>query len=324
MRPRRDVLRTTARGAGVGLLAALAGCGDETSEDGETADGSDDGNEGGDGGDGNGTETDESDENGGEAVDEATTALEYTDWMYDPDEQFPIAVGVQEIDIGSVLSTAPSYVDELRPNETDWFGDGLRTEDIDTAVNVNEAVILSGSFDSDGIIEELSVSETADYGGFEFYEKAENDVTVATDGDVLIGSEPDINSTYTAREAIELLVDTSAGDAANITDENDAFDRIYGANASGNAVFVTLLSEWAAAQVPDDAIVAKHETAAVDSSETTAERRELHKSEDGIDLDEIKSEYEAANFEVESIARDGRTVTIELRVATETYLSGGE
>lgn len=304
MQSRRDVLRTAAGGTSVGLLAALAGCSDETSADGE-----------------NGNDDDDDDgENGGETVDEAG-ALEYTDWAYDPDELSRDSIVAMEIDISALLEAKPSYAEEFRSDLTERYHESLEAEEIDAVVSADDAEILAGSFDPGAIIDEMSVSEAEGYEGFDLYDDEESSVTVATDGDYLIRSEPSPYQSFDAREEIELLIDTNAGDAARLADESDFFAQLSGGNADGDMEFVHVQTESVTESASDDAVVARRETATIESAETTIEQRDLYKSEAGIDLDEIESRYQSADLELDDISQDGRTVTIVFQVSTDEYLS---
>lgn len=304
MQSRREVLRTTAGGAGVGLLAALAGCSDETSADDEN---------------GNGTGN-ESDGNGGETVDEAA-ALDYTDWIYEPGELSRNSIGAMRTDIEPVLDAKPSYAEEIRSNQLDGYGEELEPEDVDTIVSVGGANVISGAFDPNAVIDSMPVSGAEEYGDYELYEEEEANATVATDGEQLVRSESTGYQSFDPREEIELLIDTRAGDAVRFADESDHFNQIYTENASADLEYVFVYAESAVEDASDDAVIARYERANFDSSEVSGELVELYNSEDGIDLDEIRSQYESADVEVDDISRDGRIVTVEVRVPTDEYLN---
>ncbi|WP_217468212.1 hypothetical protein [Haloterrigena gelatinilytica] len=304
MQSRRAVLRATAGGTSVGLLAALAGCSDETSTDGE-----------------NGDEDDEAETDG--ETETETDVLEYTDWTYDPSELSRDSIVAVEMDLNALLEAEPSYAEEFRSDLTERYDESLEAENIDAVVNAGNAEILTGSFDPGAIIDEMSVSEAEGYAGFDLYDEEESSVTVATDGEYLIRSEPSAYQSFDAREEIELLIDTNAGDAARLADESDLFAQLSDGDADGDMEFVHVQSESFAESASDDAVVARRETATVESTGTTIEQRDLYKSEAGVDLDEIESQYQSADVELDDISRDGRLVTIVFEMSTDEYLNTG-
>lgn len=330
MQSRRDVLRTTAGGTGVGLLAALAGCSDETSTDDNGTDSGDGGNGADNGGEGNGNDnggeengnnTDESDEDENETTDESVTATQYVDWGYDPEALSDDSIYVMKTDPSALLAAEPSSADVIRRYYTSGYGEGLEPDDITSIISVGRADILSGSFAPNEVIDETPVADAESYANFEFYDHEEEQNTmIATDGELLMRSEPGRFDPYEAREELELLIDTAADNTQRFVDENETFARMADETAAGDVETVSSMTDSAIDDLPDDAVTASSRTASVGSTETSIEHLEVYHSEDGIDIDELESEFDSPALELDHLSRDGRTVTIEWRISTDTYL----
>ncbi|MFA9414927.1 hypothetical protein [Natrinema sp. HArc-T2] len=285
MHSRRDVLRTGAGVAGTGMLAALAGCSDVP-------------------------------------VVGSFFGFDYTEWVYDPDTLDSDSVTVFLMNVETILGAdkVPNKGD-LRDQITSNYSDELVADDVKYSLNVGSTEVLTGSFDGKGIVDGMGFDGDGSHGDFDLYtDDNEEGAVIATDGEFLIRT-----STLeydTAREEIELLIDTYNGDADRFADVNDDFGQVQGEVDTDTYVFITGQTDSAAEDADNQTVVTTAITADIDGNETTGTYHLLYASEDGVDLDQAESDIESElseDAELTDISQDGRLVTAKFTTPTEDF-----
>ncbi|MFD1563706.1 hypothetical protein ACFR99_09115 [Haloarchaeobius amylolyticus] len=285
MHSRRDVLRTGAGVAGTGLLTALAGCSEVP-------------------------------------VVGSFFGFDYTEWVYDPNALDSDSVMVVLMNVETILDAddVPDKGD-LRDQVTNNYSGELMADDVEYSLSVGNAEILTGSFDVQEIVDGMRFDGDGSHGDFDLYtDDDEEGAVIATDGEFLVRASA--FEADTAREEIELLIDTYNGDADRFADVNDDFDQVQGEVDTDDFVFITGQTESATEDAADDTVVTTAITAEIDGEDTNGTYLLLYASEDGIDLDEAESDIESElseEAELNDVSQDGRLVTAEFTTPTEDF-----
>lgn len=302
MQSRRDILRTATVGAGVGTTTLLAGCSDETSGD--------NGSENGDENDGNGGENDgNGDETGAETAD-SSLATEYVDWVYDFESMQNASRTVSVTEMEGYVNGLPNG-DEVRENFETGYGGAISVDDVEYAVDIGFASVLTGTFDAGEVADAMELSAEDSYEGFDLYvSETDRGPVLASDGDYLVKSD---GYSIDPRDEVEALIDAYNGDADRFVDVSDPFERIVAESETETADLVHL-----AVPTEDESLVAYSQTITIDGSESSLRLLELYDNEDAVDLEQIESQIEGDDTaELTDLSQDGRLLIAEVTVPTE-------
>lgn len=288
MQSRRAILRRGAGIAGAGVVASLAGCSDAPVV--------------------------------GSFFDER---LAPADWAYDPSELDRNWLSLMGMRVDTLLEAADvpdGEKDEVREDITEGFDDALAADDVDDMLGVGGTEILAGSFDTDDVLEELDVSEADGYGDYDVYSSdAETGSLFATDGELILRSD---RGGQEARDELELVIDTGAGDADGFAETNDDVEHVL-AETDDDAALTSVSASTASARedANESALVASGASLDIDGAETNGQFVYVFTDEDGIDLEEIESDLEddlaTDDGELTDISQDGRFVYAEATLPTE-------
>lgn len=290
MQSRRAVLRASAGSVGAGVLAALAGCSDETDADADENDGT------------NETDSEE---------------IEPTDWVYDPEARDADSIRASLLDVDALFAAdGVPNPEDIRSDLTDGYGDAIAVDDLAFVLEVGGSTISIGSIDGSEVAAVADLAADGEYGGFELYANESDDRLLASGDGYLIESETTSANGFDARGELELLIDAYNGDAERFADVSDDFARIHDEIDTGQIVS----SGGVAASATGQAIVATGETLSFDGDDTRIERLELYADEGDIDVDAIESDLEAStDITVNRVARDGRLLTIDVTIPSAEF-----
>lgn len=250
--------------------------------------------------------------------------FDYTEWTYDPETLDSDSISATLVHVAAILEEDEvANKSDLRDGVTENYGDALSADDVEFALDVGFAEVLTGSFDGNDVVDEMGVSEEGSHGDFDLYadEEAENEV-IATDGTFLVTSSPYEYAEIDARDEVELLLDTYNEDADRFVDVNDDFDLVRDEVDTDVYVFLNGRTESSVEEADDDAVVTTGITAEIDGADTLGTYLLLFKSADAIDLDEVESDAEdnlADTAELGDVSQDDRLVTIEFTMPTEEF-----
>lgn len=290
MQSRRNFLRA---GTGAALLAALAGCSDES------------------------TATDDQSDS-----DDAVAEIESADWVYDPASMDRSSITATLRDAEALFSQESFPNEEaIRSSFTGGYDGQLAVEDVATGLEVGGTHVLTGTFDATALVEGLAVSSAEAYGGFDVYAHESASRLFAVGDGYLLKSEAGTANGNDARGELELLIDTYNGDADGFADGNDDYARVSDELGAGHVVHTSGKTESAAADADAKTVIANGESFEIDGTETRLEWVELYKHADGIDVERLESELKnVEDIELNTILQDGRLLTVEITIPTEKFL----
>lgn len=291
MKSRRSVLRMGV----VGSVAGLAGCTDVLSEDSTT-----DEPESGDGG-------------------SETTA--FTKWLYDPDE-----IGASEgpfgyTDISGLLESDEfTQEDSIRNQYRERFGENLAVDSIEYALDVNSFHLLRGSFEGDILSTDGELEFTNSYGDFDIYTQSSGGSVFAASDEYLLAAYGSYGPDSDTRTELELMIDTLEGDQSRFIDESDAFDDLLGSIGSPLVIEGEVPTETKVDAAADDERVGHVTTQQLSQGKLDYVLVDLYPDEGGIDVGEIRSNYEDSvndGVDITDVTQEGRLVTIRAEAAPE-------
>ena len=305
MQSRRDILRTATVGAGVGMTTLLAGCSDETSGD--------NGSENGDENDDNGGEDDGSGDGTGTETADSSLATEYVDWVYDFESVQNASRTVSVTEMEGYVNGLPND-DGVRENFETGYGGAISVDDVEYAVDIGFASVLTGTFDAGEVADAMELSAEDSYGGFDLYvSETDRGPVLASDGDYLLKSD---GYSIDPRDEVEALIDAYNGDADRFVDVSDPFERIVAESETETAQLVSLAVPTE--DTTEDGSVAYSQTITIDGAESTVRLLQLYDNEDAVDLEQIESQIERDDTaELTELSQDGRLLIAEVTVPTE-------
>lgn len=236
----------------------------------------------------------------------------YTDWSYDADVELVGFSYFQYAEIAGIDGLPDDFMDDEIL--------GIPIEEFDHRVAFDSHSVIQGSFSADEFrtgledSQDLTLQEADERSGYQFYSiEGQSSQIGFRDGSVVIGPS----------ETMDTFLGAGTGEVDSLVDVNDDFDEFtdeLGADHSVNGR--VKLSSDARSFSMTEAQLARGSTTEYGPDVTESTRVVLFESEDAVDEESVKSNFEGRESVSDvSASTDGRVVTVTYTRPTEDLVN---